>query len=111
MHFYVPAPSFRRKLHFWRKLRRPLVAVNPGIKLADALHADADRLIEIRVVIRFALEDQEFAGREVDNVKIVRDRAFEIKGDFDAVRVYATEGEICGVLRDEFGEYVENIVL
>lgn len=29
----------------------------------------------------------------------------------DAVRVYATEGEICGVLRDEFGEYVENIVL
>jgi len=29
----------------------------------------------------------------------------------DAVRVYATEGEICSVLRDEFGEYVENIVL
>jgi len=29
----------------------------------------------------------------------------------DAVRVYATEGEICGVLREEFGEYVENIVL
>jgi methylmalonyl-CoA mutase N-terminal domain/subunit len=29
----------------------------------------------------------------------------------DAVRVYATEGEICGVLRQEFGEYVENIVL
>jgi methylmalonyl-CoA mutase N-terminal domain/subunit len=29
----------------------------------------------------------------------------------DAVRVYATEGEICGVLREEFGEYKENIVL
>ena len=29
----------------------------------------------------------------------------------DAVRVYATEGEICGVLREEFGEYRENIVL
>jgi methylmalonyl-CoA mutase N-terminal domain/subunit len=29
----------------------------------------------------------------------------------DAVRVYATEGEICGILREEFGEYVENIVL
>ena len=29
----------------------------------------------------------------------------------DAVRVYATEGEICGVLREEFGEYVENVVL
>jgi methylmalonyl-CoA mutase N-terminal domain/subunit len=29
----------------------------------------------------------------------------------DAVRYYATEGEICGVLREEFGEYTENIVL
>ncbi len=29
----------------------------------------------------------------------------------DAVRAYATEGEICGVLREEFGEYRENIVL
>ena len=29
----------------------------------------------------------------------------------EAVRVYATEGEICGVLREEFGEYTENIVL
>ncbi len=29
----------------------------------------------------------------------------------DAVRVYATEGEICGVLRGIFGEYTENIVL
>ncbi|GHV55783.1 methylmalonyl-CoA mutase [Synergistales bacterium] len=29
----------------------------------------------------------------------------------DAVRVYATEGEICGVLREVFGEYKENVVL
>jgi methylmalonyl-CoA mutase N-terminal domain/subunit len=29
----------------------------------------------------------------------------------NAVRCYATEGEICGVLREEFGEYTENIVL
>ncbi|MBN2049185.1 MAG: methylmalonyl-CoA mutase family protein [Spirochaetales bacterium] len=29
----------------------------------------------------------------------------------DAVRVYATLGEICGVLRQEFGEYKESIVL
>jgi methylmalonyl-CoA mutase N-terminal domain/subunit len=29
----------------------------------------------------------------------------------EAVKVYATEGEICGVLREEFGEYQENIVL
>ncbi len=29
----------------------------------------------------------------------------------DAVRHYATEGEICGVLREVFGEYRENVVL
>ena len=29
----------------------------------------------------------------------------------DAVRAYATEGEICGVLREVFGEYKENVVL
>lgn len=56
-----------------------------------------------------------------DNVKVkdcldaVRKGA---KGDenlmpliLDAVRHYATEGEICGVLREEFGEYKENVVL
>ena len=29
----------------------------------------------------------------------------------EAVRSYATEGEICGVLREIFGEYKENIIL
>ncbi|MCX7829231.1 MAG: methylmalonyl-CoA mutase family protein, partial [Thermanaerothrix sp.] len=29
----------------------------------------------------------------------------------EAVRNYATEGEICGVLREVFGEYKENVVL
>ena len=29
----------------------------------------------------------------------------------DAVHAYATEGEICGVLREVFGEYKENVVL
>ena len=56
-----------------------------------------------------------------DNVKVkstldaIRDGA---KGDanlmpliLDAVHAYATEGEICGVLREVFGEYQENVVL
>lgn len=56
-----------------------------------------------------------------DNVRVkttleaVREGA---KGDanlmpliLDAVRAYATEGEICGVLREVFGEYKENVVL
>jgi methylmalonyl-CoA mutase N-terminal domain/subunit len=29
----------------------------------------------------------------------------------DAVRAYATLGEICGVLREVFGEYQQSIVL
>ena len=29
----------------------------------------------------------------------------------DAVKVYATLGEICGVLREEFGEYKESVIL
>ena len=29
----------------------------------------------------------------------------------DAVRAYATEGEICGVMRKVFGEYKANITL
>jgi methylmalonyl-CoA mutase N-terminal domain/subunit len=58
---------------------------------------------------------------ERDNVRVasalddIRDRA---RGQenlmpkiIDAVRVYATEGEICGVLREVFGEYKENVVL
>jgi methylmalonyl-CoA mutase N-terminal domain/subunit len=28
----------------------------------------------------------------------------------DAVRAYATLGEICGVLREEFGEYQPNVM-
>ncbi len=56
-----------------------------------------------------------------DNVRVkttldaVREGA---KGDanlmpliLDAVHAYATEGEICGVLREVFGEYKENVVL
>lgn len=29
----------------------------------------------------------------------------------DAIKAYATLGEVCGVLREEFGEYKENIIL
>ena len=29
----------------------------------------------------------------------------------EAVKAYATLGEICGVLREEFGEYKESVIL
>ncbi|MDO5115561.1 MAG: methylmalonyl-CoA mutase family protein [Synergistaceae bacterium] len=56
-----------------------------------------------------------------DNVKVkatLEAIAQGAKGDdnlmpliLDAVHAYATEGEICGVLREVFGEYKENVVL
>ena len=59
------------------------------------------------------------AGRDNVAVKTKLEAIREgAKGDanlmpliLDAVRSYATEGEICGVLREEFGEYQENVVL
>ena len=52
-----------------------------------------------------------------DNVR-VKTTLDGAKGDaylmpliLDAVHAYATEGEICGVLREVFGEYKENVVL
>ncbi|MDR1020944.1 MAG: methylmalonyl-CoA mutase family protein [Synergistaceae bacterium] len=54
------------------------------------------------VRVKGALEEIRRAASGTDNLmpKIL-----------DAVHAYATEGEICGVLRDVFGEYKENVVL
>jgi len=51
-----------------------------------------------------------------DRLDAVRKAAKDEKANLmpsiiEAVKAYATEGEICGVLREEFGEYRENIVL
>ncbi|MCD8392900.1 MAG: methylmalonyl-CoA mutase family protein, partial [Cloacibacillus porcorum] len=59
------------------------------------------------------------AIRDTVRVKPPLDAILEgAKGDanlmpliLDAVHAYATEGEICGVLREVFGEYQENVVL
>ncbi len=59
------------------------------------------------------------ANRDNVRVKTTLDAIREgAKGDanlmpliLDAVHAYATEGEICGVLREVFGEYQENVVL
>ena len=48
-----------------------------------------------------ALASLRAAARGVDNLMVPI---------LDAVRVYATLGEICGVLREEFGEYKPNVM-
>ena len=57
--------------------------------------------------------DNVVAGDRLDAVrKAAKDeKANLMPSIIEAVKAYATEGEICGVLREEFGEYRENIVL
>ncbi len=51
--------------------------------------------------------DNVLVGNRLDEVKAAaRDENLNLMpAMIDAVKVYATEGEICGVLREEFGEY------
>ncbi|MDN5336685.1 MAG: methylmalonyl-CoA mutase, N-terminal domain [Synergistales bacterium] len=57
--------------------------------------------------------DGEAVRRALEEIrKAARDENLNLMPPIiEAVKVYATEGEICGVLREEFGEYRENIVL
>ncbi len=57
--------------------------------------------------------DGEAVRRALEEIrKAARDEKLNLMPPIiEAVKVYATEGEICGVLREEFGEYRENIVL
>jgi methylmalonyl-CoA mutase N-terminal domain/subunit len=57
--------------------------------------------------------DGEAVRRALEEIrKAARDEKLNLMPPIiEAVKVYATEGEICGVLREEFGEYKENIVL
>lgn len=82
---------------------RELLRVDPSVgsnqckKLAD-LRAKRDN-VKVQTVL--------------DEVrKAARDESINLMPVIvEAVKAYATEGEICGVLREEFGEYRENIVL
>lgn len=75
----------------------PSVGTNQCRKLAD-LRARRDN-----VRVQTVLDDVRKAAKDesVNLMPVI----------VEAVKAYATEGEICGVLREEFGEYRENIVL
>jgi methylmalonyl-CoA mutase N-terminal domain/subunit len=75
----------------------PSVGTNQCKKLAD-LRAKRDN-----VRVQTVLEEVRKAAKDesINLMPVI----------VEAVKAYATEGEICGVLREEFGEYRENIVL
>lgn len=81
---------------------RQLLRVDPsvGTNQVEKLRKMKDGRDNVRV--KAMLEDIRITAQGNDNLmpKIL-----------DAVRAYATEGEICGVLRGVFGEYKENVVL
>ena len=81
-----------------RKLLK--VDASVGVNQIKKLHDMKEKRDNVKV--KSCLEEIRKAAKGADNL---------MPHILDAVRNYATEGEICGVLREEFGEYKENVVL
>lgn len=82
---------------------RELLRVDPSVGIRQMEKLDAVKAGRDNLKVAAALEDIRKAARnEGTNL---------MPHILEAVRCYASEGEICGVLREEFGEYRENIVL
>ena len=81
---------------------RQLLRVDPSVGEGQVRKLRKMKEGRDNVKVKETLEAIRAAAKSTDNLmpKIL-----------EAVRVYATEGEICGVLREEFGEYKENVVL
>jgi methylmalonyl-CoA mutase N-terminal domain/subunit len=81
---------------------RVLLKVDPSVGDNQAKKLRKMKESRDNVKVRETLEEIRRTAQGEDNLmpKIL-----------DAVHTYATEGEICGVLRDVFGEYRENVVL
>ena len=81
-----------------RKLLK--VDASVGVNQIKKLHEMKEKRDNVKV--KSCLEEIRKAAKGTDNL---------MPHILDAVRNYTTEGEICGVLREEFGEYKENVVL
>ncbi|MDR3254217.1 MAG: methylmalonyl-CoA mutase family protein [Synergistaceae bacterium] len=81
---------------------RQLLRVDPSVGENQAKKLAKMKEARDNVHVKGTLDDIRKAAQGSDNLmpKIL-----------DAVHTYATEGEICGVLREVFGEYKENVVL
>lgn len=81
-----------------RKLLK--VDASVGVNQIKKVHAMKEKRDNVKV--KACLEDIRKAAQGTDNLMPLI---------LNAVRCYTTEGEICNVLRDVFGEYKENVVL
>jgi methylmalonyl-CoA mutase N-terminal domain/subunit len=82
---------------------RELLRVDPSVGVRQVAKLNAVKAGRDNLKVKAALEDIRKAARDesMNLMPLI----------LEAVRCYASEGEICGVLREEFGEYRENIVL
>ena len=81
---------------------RQLLRVDPSVGDNQAKKLSKMKESRDNVRVKETLEEIRKTAQRTDNL---------IPRILDAVHSYATEGEICGVLRDVFGEYKENVVL
>ncbi len=81
---------------------RQLLRVDPSVGTNQVAKLRKMKEGRDNVRVKATLDDVRKAAESGDNLmpKIL-----------DSVRAYGTEGEICGVLREVFGEYKENVVL
>ncbi|MDR0616880.1 MAG: methylmalonyl-CoA mutase family protein [Synergistaceae bacterium] len=81
---------------------RQLLRVDPSVGDNQAKKLSKMKESRDNVRVKETLEEIRKTAQRTDNL---------MPRILDAVHSYATEGEICGVLRDVFGEYKENVVL
>jgi len=81
---------------------RNLLKVSQAVQDAQIRRLDDLRRTRSNDGVKTALEEIRKAAQGTDNL---------MPHILDAVRQYATLGEVCGVLREVFGEYQESVVL
>lgn len=79
-----------------------LLRVDPSVQDAQVEKLNALRNKRDSISVQNRLEELRQAAKGVDNM---------LPYILNAVRAYATEGEICGVLRQEWGEYVAPVTI
>jgi methylmalonyl-CoA mutase N-terminal domain/subunit len=79
-----------------------LLKVDPSVQYAQISKLNDLRSKRDNISVNNRLDELRKAAQETDNM---------MPYILNAVKVYATEGEICGVLREEWGEYIAPVTI
>ena len=79
-----------------------LLKVDPSVQYAQISKLNDLRSKRDSISVNNRLDELRKAAQETDNM---------MPYILNAVKVYATEGEICGVLREEWGEYIAPVTI